>query len=99
MATIQNAINNLKFFAEKTSYDNPILYDFHIPEFYGMTKDEFRKALDTIDPNFDIYLPIELKLAKFQTEETSDNLLEFIASALETDPRLASISEAIRKAL
>lgn len=99
MATIQNAINNLKFFAEKTSYDNPILYDFHIPEFYGMTKDEFRKALDTIDPNFDIYLDIELKLAKFQTPEANDDLLELIASALENDPRLSSISDAIRKVL
>lgn len=99
MQTIQSAIENLKFFAEQTSYDNSILYDFHIPEMYGMDKEQFEAVVREIDPNFDIYLPIELKLAKFQTEETSDNLLEFIASALETDPRLASISEAIRKVL
>lgn len=99
MATIQNAINNLKFFAEKTSYDNPILYDFHIPEMYGMSKEEFQNALKIIDPNFDIYLPIEMKFAKFETPEATDDLLELIASALEKDPRLSPISEAIRKVL
>lgn len=99
MATIQTAIDNLKFFAEQTSYDNSILYDFHIPEMYGMDKEQFDAVVREIDPNFDIYLNVELKLAKFQTPKVTEDLLELIASALEDNPHLSSISDAIRKVL
>lgn len=99
MQTIAQAIDNLQFLAENTSLDNYILYDAHIPEMYGMDKKQFEQAVKAIDPNLDIYLDVELKLANFETPDATDDLLSLIASALEKDPRLSSISEAIRKVL
>lgn len=100
MLTIKEAIDNFNYLKDTYGEDTPVFMDWHIPANYGMTNGQFRKAVNQIDPDYDIYEFVEEKFRDLSSAtDVNYKTLEFIADTLENHPRLHSISEAIRRVI
>lgn len=107
MLTIKEAIENLTYLAKESEVgeDSYILLDYHIPAHYDMTNAEFVRAVNAIDPGYDMYDFVVTKFWDYAKEdrEPAEKTLLALAKAIEPHlneyPELRSIAEAIRRAV
>ena len=107
MLTIKEVIQNLTHLAKESGVgeDSYILMDYHIPAHYDMTNAEFLRAVNAIDPGYDIYDFVANKFEDYakQDREPAEKTLLALAKAIEPHldeyPELRSTAEAIRRAI
>lgn len=107
MLTIKEVIQNLTYLAKESEVgeDSYILLDYHIPAHYEMTNAEFLRAVNAIDPGYDMYDFVANKFEDYAREDRvpAEKTLVALANAIEPHlneyPELRSIAEAIRRAV